>query len=194
MFVKSRTYNSPMDAVAEKPAGEPIQHTSGPELSVIIPVLDEQDSVEELYRELVSVLGPLDRRYEIIFVDDGSTDNTFPQLAEIAAHDQHVSILSLRRRFGKTAAMVAGFRESRGAIVITMDGDLQDDPNEIPRFVDQIESGSDLVVGWKRERLDPANKTIPSKVFNGVVRRASGLELHDFNCGFKAYRREVLDD
>lgn len=163
-------------------------------LSIVIPVLDEQDSVCELHRQVGTVLEQLNGSYEIIFVDDGSQDHTLSRLKTIHRDDPHVRILSLRRRFGKTAALVAGFLESKGAIVITMDGDLQDDPAEIPRFLEQLDEGQDLVVGWKRERKDPLTKTIPSRIFNAIVRFSSGLYLHDFNCGFKAYRREVLED
>lgn len=164
------------------------------DLSVVIPVLDEEGSVEELHHELTKVLDGLGLDYEILFVDDGSRDQTFDRLANIFRSDRRVRVISLRRSFGKTAGLVAGFRECKGRIVITMDGDLQDDPEEIPRFLQALDGGCDLVVGWKRERHDPITKRAPSRIFNAVVRRSSGIGLHDFNCGFKAYRREVLDD
>ncbi len=163
-------------------------------LSIIVPVFDEQDSLEELHRQLGLVLKSLDLEYEILFIDDGSRDDSFNRLRGIFESDACVRVLSLRRNFGKTAALVAGFRESRGSIVITLDSDLQDDPTEIPRFLASIASGSDLTVGWKRDRRDPWSKTFPSKLFNATVRVFSRLPLHDFNSGFKAYRREVLDD
>lgn len=165
-----------------------------PSLSLVIPVFNEEESLAELHRQLAAVLDPLGHTYEIVFIDDGSTDGTFMQLTALHANDPAVRVISLRRRFGKTAALVAGFRESRGGIVITMDGDLQDDPQEIPRFLELITAGYDLAVGWKRDRHDPASKTLPSRVFNAVVRSSSGVSLHDFNCGFKAYKREVLEE
>lgn len=183
-----------MDSVAERAATKLGANLAPVEISLVIPVLDEENSVEPLHREVDAVMRTVGRSYEIVFVDDGSGDDTLAQLESIASADSTVRVISLRRNFGKTAALVAGFRESSGAIVVTMDGDLQDDPAEIPRFLASIQAGSDLVVGWKRERHDPLGKTAPSRVFNGVVRRASGIMLHDFNCGFKAYRRDVLDD
>ena len=177
--------------------------TAGPELlsegrsvdlTILVPVLDEEESLPELHRQVVDAVAPLALNYEILYVDDGSRDDTYDRLQELYAIDPHVRVISFRKNFGKTAALVAGFRESRGAVVITLDGDLQDDPREIPRFLAMIADGNDLVVGWKRERHDPIGKRLPSKVFNSVVRRSSGIPLHDFNCGFKAYRREVLED
>ncbi|HZT97119.1 MAG TPA: glycosyltransferase family 2 protein [Chloroflexota bacterium] len=165
-----------------------------PSLSVVIPVYEEQDSVEELHQGLVRALEPLSLDYEILFVDDGSHDGTFPRLQQIFLADPRVRVIALRRNFGKTAALVAGFSESKGSTVITLDGDLQDDPAEIGRFLQSLDEGNDLTVGWKRRRQDPLTKRLPSKLFNAVLRLLSGLQLHDFNCGFKAYRREVLDD
>lgn len=178
---------APVSTLAEMP--RPVL-----DISIVIPVLDEQDSIRELYEQVTAALVQVGQSYEIIFVDDGSTDQTFARLSALHQTDPRVHVISLRRRFGKTAALVAGFRESSGSVVITLDGDLQDDPSEIPRFLEKLDSGLDLVVGWKQERRDPMTKTVPSKVFNAVVRSSSGLSLHDFNCGFKAYRREILED
>ncbi|HEV3311666.1 MAG TPA: glycosyltransferase family 2 protein [Chloroflexota bacterium] len=183
-----------MDALAEPLLQRLPDPSLALSLSIVVPVLDEEDSVGELHRQMTGALGTLGIEYEILFVDDGSRDGTFERLAALQAADSHVRVISLRRRFGKTAALVAGFKESSGSVVITMDGDLQDDPNEIPRFLGSLEEGNDLVVGWKRLRHDPASKTLPSKIFNAAVRTSSGIPIHDFNCGFKAYRREVLDD
>jgi len=183
-----------MDAVSEAATSVTPKRRTPVVVSVVIPVFDEEESVEELHRQLTVVLRSIDVGYEILFVDDGSRDHTFERLAAIHSQDPAVRVISLRRRFGKTAALVAGFRESLGSRVITMDGDLQDDPAEIPRFLDLLDRGSDLVVGWKRTRHDPITKTYPSKLFNAMVRASSGIPLHDFNCGFKAYRREVLED
>jgi glycosyltransferase involved in cell wall biosynthesis len=164
------------------------------DVTLVIPVYEEAESVTELYRQIDAALEPLDIKVQIVFVDDGSRDGTLGSLQRIFDTDPRVEVLSLRRNFGKTAALLAGFQRASGAIVITMDGDLQDDPKEIPRFLTALEDEKDLVSGWKRSRHDPFTKTAPSKVFNFVVRKATGIPLHDFNCGFKAYRLEVLDE
>lgn len=163
------------------------------DLSVVIPLLDEEGSLRELHERLSDVLGELGRSYELLFVDDGSKDGSPAILAELAEVDPRVGWIRFRRNFGKSAALDAGFQRARGAVVITMDADLQDDPQEIPRMLAALDGGLDLVSGWKAKRNDPLGKTLPSKLFNFVVRKLSGLELHDFNCGFKAYRREALD-
>jgi glycosyltransferase involved in cell wall biosynthesis len=164
------------------------------DVTLVIPVYEEAESVTELYRQIDAALEPLDIKVQIVFVDDGSRDGTLGSLQRIFDTDTRIEVLSLRRNFGKTAALLAGFQRASGAIVITMDGDLQDDPKEIPRFLAALEDEKDLVSGWKRSRHDPLTKTAPSKVFNFVVRKATGIPLHDFNCGFKAYRLEVLDE
>lgn len=165
-----------------------------PNLSVVIPVYEEEESIPELYRHLKAALCALPGESEIIFVDDGSRDTTPERLAEIYEQDADVRVVALRRNFGKTAALLAGFREARGEIVVTMDGDLQDDPTEIARLLVAIDEGNDLVSGWKRARHDPWTKTFPSRLFNLTVRTTTSIPLHDFNCGLKAYRREVLDE
>lgn len=164
------------------------------DLSLVIPVYEEEESVEELFRQVAAVLETMPYSAEIVFVDDGSKDRTLEHLRTLYATDSRVRVLSLRRNFGKTAALLAGFQEARGRIIITLDGDLQDNPDELPRFIQAIESGYDLISGWKRARHDPLSKTIPSRLFNLTVRSTTGIPLHDFNCGFKAYRREVLDE
>lgn len=164
------------------------------DLSLVIPVVDEQENVAELHAQIAAALGDIPGRTEIIFVDDGSADTTPERLAALFDLDDRVQVLQLRRNFGKTAALLAGFRQARGQVVITLDGDLQDDPNELTRFLSALASGFDLVSGWKRVRHDPLTKTLPSRLFNATVRRFTGIPLHDFNCGYKAYRREVLDD
>lgn len=171
-----------------------IRCTDDPDISLVIPVMDEEESVGELHRRLCEVLATLPARAEIIFIDDGSRDRTVERLEEIYRADDRVRVVALRRNFGKTAALLAGFQEARGSVVVTLDGDLQDDPAELPRFLEAIENGKDLVSGWKRVRHDPLTKTIPSRLFNLTVRRSTGIPLHDFNCGFKAYRREVLNE
>jgi glycosyltransferase involved in cell wall biosynthesis len=162
------------------------------ELSILIPVFNEGDTVEELHRRLTEVLAGLGRPYEILFVDDGSTDATAECIAAVIARDRAVRAIHFRRNFGKAAALSAGFRDVRGDIVVTLDGDLQDDPEEIPAFLEALERGYDLVSGWKRRRHDPLTKRWPSRIFNWVTARVTGIRLHDFNCGFKAYRREVV--
>ena len=163
------------------------------DLSIIIPVRNEELNLLPLHREITDALRKLSRSYEIVFVDDGSTDGSIAVLEELAITDPRVEVIHLRRNFGKAIALSVGFREARGGIVITMDGDLQDNPVEIPRFIAGIESGYDLVSGWKYRRQDPLSKTLPSKVFNRVVSAATGVKLHDFNCGFKAYSRNLVD-
>ncbi|MGI9220172.1 MAG: glycosyltransferase family 2 protein [Woeseiaceae bacterium] len=165
-----------------------------PNISIVIPVLNESGSLPHLYEELTESLGNVGRSYEIIFVDDGSTDGSVGIVKDIVAKDSKVVLVELRRRFGKATALQAGFKTCKGDIVFTLDADLQDDPKEIPRFIEMIEDDYDLVSGWKEDRKDPLAKTIPSKFFNFVTSWMSGLKLQDFNCGFKAYRREVIED
>jgi glycosyltransferase involved in cell wall biosynthesis len=160
-------------------------------LSVVIPVYNEEGNLAELYRRVTRVLTGLPLPFEIILVDDGSTDGTWHAIQSIAA-DPHVAAIRHRRNFGKARALANGFAAARGDVVITMDGDLQDDPDEIPRFLATLAEGYDLVSGWKQRRQDPLGKTLPSRLFNLTVSRVSGVPLHDFNCGFKAYRREVV--
>src|SRR2546421_2972945 len=164
-------------------------------ISVVVPVMNEEQSIKPLFEKLSTQLNSLGQNYEIIFVDDGSTDKTFAELKKL--HDEHtgiVRVIRFRRNFGKTPALVAGFSRCRGEIVFTMDGDLQDEPQEIPRFLEKLDEGYDLVSGWKYPRLDPISKTFPSRVFNGLVSTLTGVHLHDINNGFKAYRRDVSED
>ena len=161
-------------------------------ISVVIPVHDEERSVALLLDELGSALEPLDEPWEAVFVDDGSEDGTFAALTRLHAAADNVRVVRLRRNFGKAAALQAGFAEARGDVVVTIDGDLQDDPAEIPRLLAKLDEGFDLVSGWKSKRRDPWSRRIPSRIFNVVTGRLSGLRLHDLNCGLKAYRAEVL--
>lgn len=164
-------------------------------LSFVIPVHNERESLAQLREELDRVtaahgLGPV----EFIFVDDGSRDDSWAVVRELAARDPRVRGLKFRRNFGKAAALTAGFREARGRIVFTLDGDLQDDPAEVPRFLAKLEDGFDVVSGWKRTRHDPWHKVLPSRVFNAMVSRLTGCRLHDHNCGYKAYRSDFLKE
>jgi glycosyltransferase involved in cell wall biosynthesis len=170
-------------------AGEPLGPRS---ISVVVPVHDEERTVALLFEELQAAIEPLDRPWEVIFVDDGSADGTFAALTRLHAQSDEVSVVRLRRNFGKAAALQAGFVQSRGEVVVTIDGDLQDDPAEIPRLLAKLDEGFDLVSGWKTRRQDSWRRRTLSKIFNVVSGRMSGLRLHDMNCGFKAYRAEVV--
>jgi glycosyltransferase involved in cell wall biosynthesis len=161
-------------------------------LSIVVPVHDEERTVALLLDELQSVLDPLGDEWELVFVDDGSTDGTFSALTRLHAAHANVKVVRLRRNFGKAAALDAGFRTAAGETIVTMDGDLQDDPAEIPRLLAKLEEGFDLVSGWKARRRDPWSRRVLSRIFNGVTGRVSGLRLHDMNCGLKAYRSEVV--
>lgn len=161
-------------------------------ISVVIPVHDEERSVALLFDELRSALEPLHQPWEAIFVDDGSTDGTFSALTRLNAQNEEVRVVRLRRNFGKAAALMAGFEQASGSVVVTIDGDLQDDPAEIPRLLAKLEEGFDLVSGWKTRRRDPWLRRVLSRLFNFTAGRMSGLRLHDMNCGFKAYRAEVV--
>jgi dolichol-phosphate mannosyltransferase len=169
--------------------GEPLAAGS---ISVVVPVHDEERSVALLLEELRSALEPLGRPWEAIFVDDGSRDGTFSALTRLHAANDEVRVVRLRRNFGKAAALLAGFAQARGEVVVTIDGDLQDDPAEIPHLLAKLEEGFDLVSGWKIRRRDPWHRRLLSKLFNFAAGRMSGLRLHDMNCGLKAYRAEVV--
>jgi len=160
-----------------------------PNLSIIIPVYNEGENIFELYNELSGNLLQLNKTYEIIFIDDGSTDNTFEEIKNI--NDDKVRIVQFQRNYGKAAALSCGFKKAEGDIVITMDGDLQDDPKEIPRFLEKLNE-YDMVSGWKFKRHDPISKTLPSKFFNKLTRFLTGVNINDFNCGYKAYRNYVV--
>jgi glycosyltransferase involved in cell wall biosynthesis len=164
------------------------------DLSIVIPVLNEEANLKPLYSELKEALDALGQSYEIVFVDDGSTDGSVQALAELHEADDRIKVVEFRRNFGKTAALIAGFRLSQGQIVVTMDADLQDDPAEIGVLLDKLEEGYDLVAAWRFERRDPLSKTLPSRIFNRTVAFLTGVRLHDFNCGFKAYRRPVTEE
>jgi glycosyltransferase involved in cell wall biosynthesis len=161
-------------------------------ISVVVPVHDEERSVGLLYEELQAALEPLGEPWEAVFVDDGSTDGSFGALTRLHAAAANVRVVRLRRNFGKSAALAAGFAVAEGDTVVTIDGDLQDDPAEIPRLLAKLDEGFDLVSGWKTKRRDPWRRRLLSRIFNTVTSRVSGLRLHDMNCGLKAYRAEVV--
>ncbi len=163
-------------------------------VTVVIPLLNEEESLWELGMQLESVLQRISpNSWDVLFIDDGSTDQSFSILEQLNARNRRFSALRFRRNYGKSAALAVGFAEARGNYVITMDADLQDDPSELPALIAKLEEGYDLVSGWKRKRYDPWHKTIPSKLFNTVTSVMTGIKLHDFNCGLKAYRKEVTD-
>ena len=164
-----------------------------PQLSVVIPAYNEAESLPVLHRELVETLGSLGRTWEIIYVDDGSRDGSEKVIEALCSDDSRVRGILLHRNFGKSAALATGFKVVRGDYVCTMDADLQDDPAELPRLFEALDGGLDLVSGWKVKRLDPISKTLPSKLFNAVTSMVAGVRLHDFNCGFKLYRRDVIE-
>lgn len=161
-------------------------------ISFVIPVYNEEESLGLLCDKIMQNI-PAGCDAEIIFVNDGSTDRSVDVIKEMIAKDKRVHLISFRKNFGKAMALESGFRNAHGEIVITMDADLQDDPIEIPNFIAKIDEGYDLVSGWKENRKDPLEKRLPSKLFNKVTSKMSGVKLHDFNCGFKAYRKEVVD-
>jgi glycosyltransferase involved in cell wall biosynthesis len=165
-----------------------------PYLSVIVLVYNEVDSVEPLHRELMGVLDALGRTFEVIYVDDGSRDGSTEKLGQIASRDARVRVVSFRRNFGQTAAVQAGIDHSFGEILVFMDGDMQNDPHDIPHLMGKVDEGYDVVSGWRRDRHDDATRVLPSKVANWLIARVTRVPLSDFGCTLKAYRREVIQD
>ena len=164
-----------------------------PNISLVIPLLNEEESLKELHQWIVRVVNEASLSYEVIFVDDGSSDKSWDIINELSALDSQVYGIKFQRNYGKSAALQTAFQEVRGEVVITMDADLQDSPEEIPELYQMItEDGYDLVSGWKKKRHDPLSKTLPTKLYNWAARRITGIYLHDFNCGLKAYRRSVV--
>jgi glycosyltransferase involved in cell wall biosynthesis len=164
-------------------------------LSFVIPLLNEEGSLGALYEAVTQAVVALPFEFEIIFIDDGSTDGSPTVLQELYQQDsKHVRVIQFRRNFGKMAAMTAGFAQARGEIVITLDADLQDDPGELPKLLAKLDEGYDLVIAWRANRSDPISKRLPSKFANFMVSTLTSVEIHDVNCGFKVYRREVLQD
>lgn len=164
------------------------------EYSLVVPVFNEEESLRILYGEIVAVAETLSAKIELIFVDDGSTDASWTIIEELVQKDDRVRGIRFRRNFGKAAALDVGFKAATLPIVMTLDADLQDDPQEIPDFLRLIDSGYDVVSGWKKTRRDPWHKVLPSRVFNEMVSRLTGVKLHDHNCGMKCYRREIFDE
>ncbi len=163
-----------------------------PQISIVVPLFNEEEALGLLHERLTGVLAGMGKSYEIVYVDDGSTDSSPKILRGIHGSDNRVKVVRFRRNFGKSAALSCGFEEASGDVIFSIDADLQDDPAEIPNFLSKLDEGYDLVSGWKARRHDPWLKVASSRFFNWVVRITSGVKLHDFNCGFKAYRREVV--
>jgi len=187
-----RTAPAPRDHARRQPHAMPMETIKS--LSFVIPTYNERETLQALHGGITANATALTDQYEIIFVDDGSTDGSGDVIREICARDRHTRLISFPVNHGKATALDFGFRHARSQVILTMDADLQDDPEEIFRFVEKIGEGYDLVSGWKVVRRDPWRKRIPSKVFNWVVRSVSGLPLHDFNCGFKAYTRRAIEN
>lgn len=163
------------------------------DLSLVVPVYNEEDNIIPLYERVVEALEPLGLSFELILVDDGSSDRSLDRLRELVDRDARVLVLELRRNFGQTAAMAAGIDEARGEFVVTLDADLQNDPNDIPRMLERAREGFDIVSGWRRDRKDDfVSRTLPSKLANGLISRITGTRLHDYGCTLKVYRREAL--
>ena len=172
---------------------EVVEEVRENEISVVVPVLNEEESLKELASKLEDVLNEnFASDWEVFFIDDGSTDKSFEVIRELNRQNPNFKGISFRRNYGKSAALAVGFKYSKGKIIVTMDGDLQDDPSEIPHLKAKLDQGYDLVSGWKKVRHDPITKTAPSKLFNYVTSKISGVCLHDFNCGLKMYRAQVV--
>jgi glycosyltransferase involved in cell wall biosynthesis len=162
-------------------------------LSIVIPLLNEEENIPLLYQELKEVLDPLENEYEILFIDDGSTDRSLECLCDLQKQDSHVVVVNFRRNFGQTAAMAAGFDYARGDVIVTMDADLQNDPKDIPLLLDQIKAGNDIVTGWRFDRKDTfINRRLPSIIANKIISKVTGVNLHDYGCTLKAFRKEVI--
>ncbi len=166
---------------------------AAPYVSVVVPIYNEEESIPHLYRRLTDALDPMGRPYEIIAVDDGSRDRTFPLLRELAADDERLRVVRFRRNFGQTAGFAAGFDRARGEWIVTIDADLQNDPNDIPAMLERAESGFDVVSGWRARRQDPfINRRLPSVIANSMISWVTGVHLHDYGCSLKVYRAEVV--
>jgi glycosyltransferase involved in cell wall biosynthesis len=161
-------------------------------VTVIIPTYNEEGSLEELYTRLTAMLDRTASAHELLFVDDGSTDLSLDIIRKLRSSDRRVKVISFSRNYGKSPALDEGFKAAKGEIVVTIDADLQDNPDEIPAMIAKLDEGYDMISGWKRDRKDPITKTWPSKLFNFTTSVASGIKLHDFNCGLKVYRRDVV--
>jgi glycosyltransferase involved in cell wall biosynthesis len=168
--------------------------TDAPQVSVVVLIYNEVDSVDPLHRELMGVMEGLGRPFEIVYIDDGSRDGSTERLGQLASRDARVRVVSFRRNFGQTAAVQAGIDNTRGDILVFLDGDMQNDPHDIPHLLAKIDEGYDVVSGWRRDRRDDATRVVPSQIANWLISRVTGVHLSDFGCTLKAYRREVIED
>jgi len=184
----------PFVSAAGKAQTEGAPKTSFKKISLVIPLFNEEESLVPLANEIRKALKPLNTPYEVILVDDGSTDNSLKVIKEIVRTDKRFKFISFRKNYGKSAALQVGFKAATGDAVVTLDADLQDDPHEIPNLLSKLDEGFDLCSGWKKQRFDPFIKKYSSRFFNFVTRLMSGIKLHDFNCGLKAYRKEVVEN
>ena len=181
----SATGQSPPPEVAEAPL----------DLSIVVPVYNEEESIPHLHAAIVAALDPTGRSWEVLYIDDGSSDGSFALLEGLGAQDSRVKVIQFRRNFGQTAAMAAGFEHARGQVVLPMDADLQNDPRDIPKLLAKLEEGYDVVAGWREKRKDAAlTVTLPSKIGNRIIGRVTGVQLHDYGCTLKAFRREIIED
>lgn len=178
-----------------QPVPDVTDQDSAPDLSIVIPLYNEEESIPQLYETLTTVLTDYGRSYEIIIVDDGSKDKSFSLLKNLAREDHRLRVVRFRRNFGQTAAFAAGFDHARGEVVITMDADLQNDPRDVPKLMEQIDAGYDIVSGWRKDRQDRfLDRKLPSMIANRLISNVTDVQLHDYGCSLKAYRREVLKD
>jgi len=191
-YYPKKRYYKPQGAPGEQQA--PPTRVSFQKISLVVPLLNEEESILPLINEIRKAIKPLNKPYEVIFVDDGSTDGSLKIIKDAAKVDNRLKFISFRKNYGKSAALQVGFKAATGDAIITMDADLQDDPHEIPNLLKKLDEGFDLCSGWKKERFDPFIKKYSSRFFNFVTRIISGIKIHDFNCGLKAYRREVVQN
>ncbi len=175
------------------PRAQTREDEAAPDVSIVVPVFNEERTLEELYRRTVAAVEPTGRPFEVLFVDDGSTDGTWERLERLHEHDHRVRAVRFKRNFGQHPAMHAGFVRARGEIVVTMDADLQNEPEDIPRLVDAVAAGTDVASGRRRTRRDSWGRTLPSRLINGMLRRFTGVEIDDFGCAFNAYRRSAVE-
>ncbi len=189
-----RRYYKNRDAKSVKKSSDNLIKTAFHKISILVPLFNEEESLSKLARAIVESLSKISSNYELYFVDDGSTDNSLNVIKELSKTNNRIKYISFRKNYGKSAALNIGFKNVSGDVVITMDADLQDDPAEIPNLIKELEKGFDLVSGWKKHRYDPFIKKYSSKFFNYVTKIMTGIKIHDFNCGLKAYRKDVVKD
>ena len=191
-YYPKKRYYKPQGTQGEQQA--PPTKVSFQKISLVVPLFNEEESILPLINEIRKAIKPLNKPYEVVFVDDGSTDKSLQVIKDAAKSDNRIKFISFRKNYGKSAALQVGFKAATGDAVITMDADLQDDPHEVPNLLKKLDEGFDLCSGWKKERFDPFVKKYSSRFFNFVTRIISGINIHDFNCGLKAYRREVVQN